>query len=128
MINTMTEADGLATLCRRLDDRSWWTILAPDEKSNALAQMIESTYYDTPERAVEFDMLVIPRPFPGCVIMGVYFAKKKWMVMSQLKSLMEQNRVKNTPFSDEADIIVVPTQLGIAAAHWLDAILRTVKR
>lgn len=101
----------------QLDSREWWVIMAADEHSQALACAIEEKFY-TGEASADYELVMIPRPFDGCLIMTIYMARKTRMTMKQLFELT--GAPVHQGGAAETDIISCPTIGGLLAAKWLD--------
>lgn len=120
----LDENEGMRFIQEHLLDRSWWTILAPDLEGCRLATMIEQAHY-AGEKNSWFKSIMVPRPFAGCVVMSVFFAKKDYMTFAEYRKLHQEATAQKLVGPDDADILVCITPLGLLSCRWLSENFRS---
>ncbi len=115
MTGIITQEEGLRLIQDRIWSREWYVILGVDGQNMELAIAIETSYFQG-ENAKLFDLVMVPRPFDGCFMLGVFLAHK---------SVLDHDKVckvcKSTRGSPGNDLLIVGTAGGIMAAEWLAA-------
>ena len=112
MMGIADHATAVEMIRERVASREWWVILAADQMGIDMAREVEEAHYQG-DAALDFDMLVAARPFDGCPMLGVFFARKSRMTVEQLKAVIDGHTG-----DPEHDVMTSDTDQGQAALMW----------
>ncbi len=124
-VGMMTEEEALASIRERLLTREWWLFIG----ATVLSQEVEETYYWEPEAAVDFDLLMCPRPDLGLV--GLMFARKTRMSPHQFIAIANKysKGVDWSRLLDEgtAEQDIICALVGSNTIEWLTGVTRWIE-